>query len=174
MNNTALLVIDVQVEMFSDPNTPVFNGKQILDNIEMLIRKARNSNVPVIYIQHTAAEGAYSRGRSEWEIHPQISPCEGDIVVFKATPSSFYKTNLQDVLQSLGVERIVITGLQTECCIDTTIRHAYCLGYKVVAVADANSTFDISPLTAHQIIQHHQRIWKNWFADVEMTGQVEY
>lgn len=172
---TALLVVDVQVDMFSDPDSPVYNGKEMLDNIGTLIRKARTSNTPVIYIQHTQEdEKPMGRGKPGWEIHPQIAPKEGDAIVLKTTPSSFYMTNLQDVLASMGIERIVITGLQTEYCIDTTVRHAFCLGYDVVLVKDANSTYDTASLTAPQIIQHHHRILGNWFARIQLTEEVNF
>jgi nicotinamidase-related amidase len=114
------------------------------------------------------------KGKPGWEIHPSIAPSKEDSVVLKNTPSSFYKTNLQEVLSSKGITKLVITGLQTECCIDTTVRHAFCLGYDVILVKDANSTYDIPPLTAPQIIQHHHRIIGNWFAKVVSMDEVEF
>lgn len=172
---TALLVVDVQVEMFSDTKTPVYKGQEMLDNIEVLIRKAHDTNTPIIYIKHTQSDDKpMAKGKPGWEVHPQIAPAVGDAVVLKTTPSSFYKTNLQELLSSMGIVKIVVTGLQTECCIDTTVRHAFSLGYEVVLVRDANSTYDIPPLTAPQIIQHHHRIIGNWFAQIQSTDEVEF
>jgi len=173
--NTVLLIVDVQVDMFSDPNTPVYKGDELLANIRKLIERARAASVPVIYVQHTESDDRpMGKGKPGWEIHPDIAPLKDDTVVLKNTPSSFYKTDLQEVLSSKGITQLVITGLQTECCIDTTVRHAFCSGYDVILVRDANSTFDIPPLTAPQIIQHHHRIIGNWFARVESTDEVEF
>lgn len=173
--STALLVIDVQMDMFSDPDSPVYKGAELLTNIKKLIERARIANVPIIYVQHTESDDKpMGKGKPGWEIHPEIAPSEGDITVLKETPSSFYKTNLQEVLLSKGITELIITGLQTECCIDTSIRHAFFLGYEVVLVKDANSTYDIAPLTAPQIIQHHHRIIGNWFAKVLSTDEIEF
>lgn len=174
-DKTALLVVDVQVEMFSDPKNPVYKGQEMLDNIEVLIRKARDSKTPVIYVQHTENDDkAMGKGKPGWEIHPKITPIKGDTIVLKSTPSSFHKTSLNEILSSLNMTKIIITGMQTECCIDTTVRHAFCLGYEVVLVKDANTTYDIEPLTAPQIIQHHHRIMVNWFAKILPTDEIEF
>lgn len=173
--STALLIVDVQVEMFSDPNEPVYKGEELLKNIRKLIEKARTANVPIIYVQHTQSDDKpMGKGKPGWKIHPDIAPLEYDNVVFKNTPSSFYKTNLQEVLSSKGITELIITGLQTECCVDTTVRHAFCLGYEVALVKDANSTYDIPPLIAPQIIQHHHRILGNWFARIIPTDEIEF
>lgn len=71
-----------------------------------------------------------------------------------------------------NIGKLVVTGLQTECCIDTTVRHAFCLSYETILVRDANSTYDISPLTAPQIIGHHHRILGNWFAKLQDTDEI--
>lgn len=174
-NKTALLIIDVQMDMFSDPDTPVYKGDEMIANIKKLIEKARIVNVPIIYVQHTESDDRpMGKEKPGWEIHPDIAPSKDNSVILKNTPSSFYKTNLQELLSSKGITKLVITGLQTECCIDTTVRHAFCLEYEIILVKDANSTYDIPPLTAPQIIQHHHRIMKNWFAKVLLTDEVKF
>lgn len=174
-DKTALLIIDVQVEMFSDPDAPVYKGEDILANIGKLLEKARAVKVPIIYVQHTESDDKpMGKGKPGWHIHPQIAPSVQDVIVLKHTPSSFYKTGLQDELSSRNITKLVVAGLQTECCVDTTVRHAFCLGYDVVLVKDANSTYDIAPLTAPQIIQHHHRILGNWFARIIPTDEVEF
>jgi len=68
------------------------------------------------------------------EIHPTIVPKEEDVMIKKETPDAFHKTTLHQKLKSKGIEKLVIAGLQTEYCIDTTCRRAYSLGYEVVLV----------------------------------------
>lgn len=173
--NTALLIIDVQVEMFSDPDALVYKGDELLKNIKCLIEKARISNVPIIYIQHTESdEKPMGKGMQGWQIHPQIAPMGNDIMILKYTPDSFHKTSLHKELVTRNITKLVISGLQTECCVDTTCRRAFSLGYETMLVKDGNSTYDIKPLTAPQIIEHHHRIIGNWFAKIVTTDEVEF
>lgn len=125
MEKSALMVIDVQVDMFSYPETPVYRSKELLENIRQLIDKAHARSTLVIYIQHTESdEKPMGMGKPGWEIHPYILPEVRDIVVTKYTPDAFHETNLQSELVSRGITKLFITGLQTECCVDTTCRRA--------------------------------------------------
>ena len=74
---------------------------------------------------------------------------------------SFHHTELQPVLQARGVKSLVICGLQSEFCVDTTTRRALALGYPVVLVSDGHTTMDNSVLTAAQISAHHNETLTN-------------
>ncbi len=95
-------------------------------------------------------------------------------MIEKETPDAFHKTTLHQKLKSKGIKRLVIAGLQTEYCIDTTCRRAYSLGYNVILVKDAHSTWDSTNLTAEQIIRHHNRVLGGWFATVKDENQIEF
>jgi nicotinamidase-related amidase len=173
-NNTALLVIDVQVCNFED-SEPVYGGSDLLAKTSSLVARARAARVPVIYIQHYGPEGALDQpGTPGWEIHPAIAPIEGDVVVQKRHPDAFQDTNLQRELESKGIEMLIITGIQTEYCVDTTCRRAYSLGYDVTLVKDAHSTWDADHLTAPQIIAHHNDVLGGWFAELKETSEIEF
>ena len=75
----------------------------------------------------------------------------------KTTPDSFYKTHLQKLLPVQDFERLVICGLQTDYCINTTVRQALTLGYDVVLAGDAHSTVDNGNQTAEDIIAEHNK-----------------
>jgi nicotinamidase-related amidase len=79
-------------------------------------------------------------------------------VVGKATPDSFHETRLQAELEARGIVKLVIAGIQTECCVDTTCRRAASLGYQTTLVRDAHSTWDSRTLSAAQIIAHHNAL----------------
>jgi len=157
MENTALLIIDVQVAMFSYENVSLHNEDKVLTNIKQILETARKVNMPVIFIQHTADE-EYTKGSPTWEIYSKIEPTNNEIVIEKSTRDSFHQTNLQTVLQELGVENLIIVGMQTEFCVDTTCRSASSKGFNSILVKDAHSTFDCEFLTGEQIINHHNRI----------------
>lgn len=170
--NTALLIIDAQVDMF-EPN-PVYGSEQVLTTLESVLAQARQANLPVIFVQHNEAPGEpLEPETSGWYIHPALAPADGERVVQKTTPNSFYQTLLQQKLDELGSTHLIIAGMQTECCIDTTTRAAKSLGYDVTLVADGHSTFDSEVLTAVQIIAHHNDILTS-FADVVPARELSF
>ena len=173
-NNTALLIIDVQLGMF-DESDPVFQGDKLLSTIGELIGRAREAGVPVVYVQHDGTEGHPLEPDSPgWPIHPGIAPVEGELVIHKQDPDSFQETALQDELQKREIGHLVIAGIQTEYCVDTTCRRAYSLGYDVTLVQDGHSTWNAGGLTASQIIAHHNNTLGGWFAALQPAQAVVF
>lgn len=172
--STALLVIDVQRCNFENSD-PVYEGNGLLRKVSNLITRARRSKVPVVYIQHCGSEGAIDEpGTPGWEIHPSVSPMKGDVIVQKRHPDAFQDTNLKLELESKGIEKLIITGIQTEYCVDTTFRHVYSLGYHVTLAKDAHSTWDSDNLTASQIIVHYNRVLGGWFVKLRKASEIEF
>ena len=136
---SALLVIDVQNEQF-EASTPVYEADQLLQNINLLIAKARQEGVPVFFIQH-AADRYLIFGSDGWQLHPQIQPIAGEPIIHKRHPNSFEDTDLQAELSKKGVSQVVVTGLVSHGCVRATCLGALKEGYKVVLVSDAHSNF---------------------------------
>jgi nicotinamidase-related amidase len=173
MKKSALLIIDVQNDMFNEEN-PIYNGDKLLDNINYLITKARSSSTPIYYIQHNEPAGQpLEYGTKGWEINPQITPNDEDIRVQKKTPDSFFNTNLEEELRKQEIGHLVLTGIQSDLCVDTTCRRAFSLGYDVTLVSDTHSTWNSSELDASQIINHHNQVLR-WFADVKQVTAIEF
>jgi nicotinamidase-related amidase len=84
-----------------------------------------------------------------------------DLRVRKTTPDSFNLTELHALLQARGITHLVICGLQSDFCVDSTVRRALALGYEVILAADAHSTVDNGVLSAAQIIAHHNTTLSN-------------
>jgi nicotinamidase-related amidase len=100
------MVIDVQVGMFLEPN-PVHNANGLLRNIKSLIERARSSGTPIIYVQHNARLGKpLEPGSPRWEIHPATRPIDGDSIIQKTTPDSFYESNLHQVLSEKKIKNL--------------------------------------------------------------------
>jgi nicotinamidase-related amidase len=151
--DTALLIVDVQVGQIE---RPVFGGEEMLGRIGDLLSRARAAGAPVVHVQHEGEPGGpLERGTRGWEIHPAVAPAEGEPVVAKRASDSFHETNLREVLDGLGVRRLVVAGCRTEYCVDTTCRRATTLGYDVTLAADAHATTDDGVLPPAQIIAHH-------------------
>ncbi|NDJ52397.1 MAG: cysteine hydrolase [Chloroflexi bacterium] len=163
---TVLLVIDAQTGFFeSDP--PVHQADEMLERINNVIKQARAVEVPVIFVRHD--EGP----ESEWPLHPQLARQEGDFVVNKMTPDSFYETDLQEQLANLEAKALVICGFQTEFCIDTTTRRAFSMGYEVTLLEDVHSTFGGPVIDAATIIAHHSAVLEG-FASVIPSADLTF
>jgi nicotinamidase-related amidase len=174
MVNTALLIIDMQLGNFQGKDS-VYAGEKLLSNVQRLIGRARGEGVPIFYVQNKGGKGDPDEiGTPGWEIHPTILPKEGDAVIKKETPDAFHKTSLHQKLRSKGIDMLVVAGLQTEYCIDTTCRRAYSLEYAVVLVKDAHSTWNSCNLTAEQIIGHHNQVLGGWFATVKNENEIKF
>ena len=171
MQKTAFLVIDVQNAMF-DESDPIYEGEQLLRNLQDLINKARTANVPVFFVQHNDEE--FENGTPPWEIHSSIAPNEGEVVIQKHTPDSFHETGLHEKLKAEQIQNLVIAGNQTEYCVDTTSRRAFSLGYNVTLVKDAHRTRDSNTLSAKQIIDHHNEVLGNAFAALKETKEIQF
>ena len=149
--STALLVIDVQRGLF-DANPRPFEADAVVARINALSARARAANVPVLFVQHESASLAY--GSDPWKLQAGLHVEPRDGVLRKTTPDSFLNTDLQELLASWSVDRVVICGFASEFCIDTTTRRAAALGYDVTLAADAHTTHDKPHATAAQIRAH--------------------
>ncbi len=149
-DRSALLVVDMQ-RYFLEPGSPAFTcgGPAILPALKQLIAVFRDSNRPVIYTKHVHHPGGLDAGIMQWwwegmciegspesEIHPDIAPLPSEKVIFKHRYSAFYNTDLDTVLRCLKIEDIVITGVMTNMCCESTARDAYFRDYRVFFPAD--------------------------------------
>lgn len=151
MSKTALLVIDVQVALIEG----AWEAESVLTAIADLQQRARSAAAPVVFLQHSHAQFApMMKGAPTWAIHHRIAPEPGDTVIEKSASDGFYETPLQGELERLGVTQIVVTGLQTEFCVDATCRAALSRGFEVVLVGNAHTTGD-AVVPAATTIRHH-------------------
>ncbi len=151
---SALLIIDVQ-RALCEGQYEVFEAQRVIERINALTATARSANVLVVFIQHEAEDGPLQHGSDGWRLAAGIIRDRSDVLLRKTTPDSFLRTGLERLLKANTVNRLIICGLQTEYCVDTTTRRALALGYPVVLVSDAHSTLSNEHLSAAQIIAHH-------------------
>jgi len=155
---TALLIIDVQRALTAGPEAAL-DVDEVLARVNELSARARAAGAPVVVIQHED-DGPMRFGTTAWELADGLVTTESDVRLRKQTTNSFHQTGLHELLQERQVSRLVICGLQTDFCVDTTVRQALPLGYRVVVAADAHSTID-GAIPAAQIIAHHNYIFRN-------------
>lgn len=136
--NTALIVIDVQVDVVSG----ALDRDTVVSRIAELIAAARSRGLPVIWIQHS--EEGLPVGSPGWALVPGLQPRESEPVVAKHYRSAFEDTTLESVLAGLAVGEVVLCGAQTEFCVRHTLHAALERGYDVTLVGDAHTTWDVA------------------------------
>ncbi len=171
----ALVVIDMQVMPFIWKNyggKALYQEEALIANAKALIEKARQAGAPVYYVLYTeTGESPRAIGQPLWQVHPEMAPRESDTLIVKYHADSFLKTDLLARLQEQGINSIVICGVQTEFCVDTTVKSAFSHGFTVELASDGHSTFDSDLLSAELIIAHHNSILAQ-FAAIKPAAEI--
>ncbi len=171
---TALVIIDMQMGMFTDMVAP-WRGEEVLARCAGLLARARAAGVPVFHVQHDGPEGdPLHRGTAGFPHHPDVAPKPGEPVIVKKNISAFHGTDFNDQLRRKGIERLVVAGMQTDYCIDTACRAAKGLGFAVVLADDAHTTFDSKVLPAERIVAHHNATLDGAFVELAKSEAIAF
>jgi nicotinamidase-related amidase len=165
--NTALLVVDVQNGVVG----AAYERDTVVANIGTLVEKARQDEIPVVWVQHSDEQLA--KGSDEWQIVPELTPDAAEPLVEKEYPDSFEETTLEAELKRLRVGRLVVVGASSDECIRATLHGAVVRGYDASLVGDAHTTEDNSvwgALPPEQIIAHINLYWMNHRAPGRTAG----
>jgi nicotinamidase-related amidase len=151
---TAVLVIDVQ-QGLCEGEGKAYNCDGVIANINCVTQQARATGVSVIFIQHESTSGYLEYGTPAWQLANGLQVTASDIKIRKTTPDSFLRTPLEALLRERKIDHLVICGMHTEFCVDTTTRQALARGFPVTLVSDAHTSAGNSALTPQQVIAHH-------------------
>lgn len=171
----ALLIIDMQLCAFDGKLTPpIHEGADLLSRVGKLIVSARQSNVPVIFIQHCATvEGVpYARGTHGWDLHPLVTSDPDEPVIYKSQSSGFVGTDLQSVLAERGVNTVITCGIQSEHCVTNTSISALETGLNVLVVKDAHGTVSTMDDDASVIIDRQNILLSGRGAQLKTTASM--
>lgn len=162
--NTALLILDVQKVFFSS-HAPIHRGEEVLKNILSIVKEAKKSNSLIITTQHLFGDmfGFQIDGTPQGEIRDEIKSFNN---YFKNSPNPFKVEGLLSLLRANSIKEIVVTGFQSEYCVDTCCRAARDLGFRVTLISDAHTTYDNDYISADSIIKHTNLTIGNAFAKV--------
>ena len=158
--NSALLIIDVQ-QGLCEGEGQAFESGSLITRINCVAQTVRQAGLPVVFVQHESGPGYLEHGTPAWQLANGLQTQPGDQFVRKTTPDAFLRTELQELLQDQGVTELIICGMHTEFCVDTTTRRALALGYPVVLVEDGHTSAGNAVLTATQVIAHHNATLTN-------------
>lgn len=142
----ALLIIDVQNDYFPGGKSELVNPIEALNQTKTVLNRFRETQRPVIFVQHiNNRPGAtfFIPNTFGVEIHMDIAPLESEPVIVKHAPNSFYQTNLLEVLHAKNISELVVCGMMTHMCIDTTVRAAKDYGFPVTLLYNACATKDL-------------------------------
>lgn len=159
-----LLVVDTQKLI---TNSSLYNFALFVRNVEYLIEQARNNNIEVIYIRHDDGEGhELTRGTDGFEIYDKFLPANEERIFDKKVNSSFKETGLLEYLNAKGEQNIIIVGLQTDYCMDATIKCGFEHGFRMIVPANTNSTVDNDFMTAEETYHYYNEfIWNKRYAE---------
>jgi nicotinamidase-related amidase len=157
---TAVLVIDVQ-QGLCEGEGKAHDCDSLFTNINRVTQQARSAGAPVIFIQHESNTGYLAHGTAAWQLAEGLHVAQADLRIRKTTPDSFLRTRLDAVLKELGIDHLVVCGMHTEFCVDTTTRQALARGFPVTLVSDAHTSAGNSALTPQQVIAHHNTTLTN-------------
>ncbi len=158
-NKTVLLVIDMQNDFLLDDG-PLFTegGKAAIPNVKKMITACRAANIPIIYTVHAHDDPARDGGMTAvwWpelgdktalvsgttgaEIYSELAPLPDEKIIYKHRYSAFYNTDLEIVLRGLKTEDIIIAGLMTNICCESTARDAFFRDFRIFFLADATGS----------------------------------
>ena len=154
-----LLVIDMQKGIVDEE---LYAFDTFMDRIVRLIDAARKNKVEVIYVQHDAGPGSgLSVGDSAFEIVDRVRPEPGEKVFVKTINSCFGSKDFKEYMKRQEDKRLMIIGLQTNYCIDATVKSAFERGYEVIIPEGTNSTFDNDYMTGETTVRYYNEdVWE--------------
>ena len=159
-----LLVVDTQKAI---TNSNLYQFELFKANIKKIINTARDNNIEVVFIRHDDGVGAeLTKGKGGFEIYEEFQPLANELVLDKTVNSAFRDTGLAEYLRQKHIATIVVVGLQTDYCIDATVKAGFEHGFKMIVPAYSNSTFDNPYMTAEQTYKYYNEyMWSGRYAE---------
>lgn len=159
-----LLVVDTQKAI---TNEKLYEFDLFKKRVNELINKARSNGIEVIFVRHDDGVGCeLSKGNEGFEIYEGFKPRVDEIIFDKTVNSSFKDTGLLEYLKGKNEDTVIIVGLQTDYCIDATIKAGFEHGFKMIVPENTNTTFDNQYMTAEETYKYYNRfIWNKRYAE---------
>ena len=159
-----LLVVDTQKAIINDK---LYQFDLFKSRVIELIKTARNNKIEVVFFRNYDGIGnELTRGNNGFEIYDGFQPLNGELIFDKNVNSAFKGTGLLEYLRQKEEKTIIIVGLQTDYCIDATIKSGFEHGFKMIVPANANSTVDNQYITAEQSYYYYNEfMWNKRYAE---------
>jgi nicotinamidase-related amidase len=162
----ALLVLDIQVGLVHGPEKPWRCGI-LLDTLNSLMEQARRAGAPIFLARHVGpAESPMAPDNPLTRLASELILSGAEVVFEKQRPNAFVQTDLADNLRAHGATGVVITGMKTQYCVDSTCRATRDLGFDAVLIADGHTCSDTAAMQARDIVAHHNATLHGPFCQV--------
>lgn len=145
-NKKALIIIDIQNDYFEGGANALNGSLEASLNARKLLEKFRERSLPVIHVQHFSTRAGstfFIPNTKGVEIHENVTPNDGEKVITKNYPNSFQKTDLLEYLNENNIRELVISGMMTHMCVDSTTRAAKDFDFTCTLIGDACATKDL-------------------------------
>ena len=140
LSDATIVAIDCQLE-YVDGALPLTEVNAAMEQIQLLFKRARAANTPIVHIAHRGQPGGlFDRDASNGKIDPRCAPQSNEPVIEKTLPNAFANTNLHNKLQDIGRPELIVVGFMTHMCVSSTVRAALDLGYRSTVIASACAT----------------------------------
>lgn len=176
----ALLIVDVQNDYFTGGRMALKNPEAALANIEKVLKIFRDKKLPIIHVQHVGIHPGATFFLPDTDgvlIHKNIRPQDGEYLVVKHLPNSFFETDLGAILAKTSIKDLVVCGMMTHMCIDATVRACKDFGIAVTLLDDACATRDLAHdgkiLPAETVHDVFMAALNGMFAKVVKTDALE-
>lgn len=169
-----LLVVDTQKQITNDK---LYRFEAFVETVRAIIKKARENHIEVIFIRHDDGAGEpLTKGQEGYEIYDGFAPADGEKIFDKTVNSPFNGTGLLEYLNAEAIKEIIVVGLQTDYCIDATVKCGFEHGFKVYVPEYANTTVDNRFLSAEDSYRYYNEfIWNGRYAEcvsIEEIGEI--
>lgn len=155
-----LLVVDTQKLLV---NKTLYNFESFVENIKKLIGVAKEKQKEIIYVIHDdGAESELTQGKIGFEIYDEFQSKGEEKIFIKTVNSAFKDTGLKEYLKNKDEREIIIVGLQTDKCIDATIKSGFENNFNIYFTKETNSTVDNEYLSGEKTVEYYNEfIWNN-------------
>jgi len=143
MKNEVLILIDIQNIYFVEGVWKLHKPEKAAKKAAIILKQFRDENKPVIHVKHMFKVNGDPNGDYLLDFNNAVIPQKSEAIIIKHYPNAFLKTTLKKTLDKLQADRLVIIGMMSHMCIDTTVRAAQDYNYKVTVVDDACTTMDL-------------------------------
>ena len=169
MAKTAMLVVDMQNALILEHP---YDEKRLVKTVAQMEDICRQKGIEVIFLRHE--DNNLVRGENGFEIYSKVAPKQGEKIFDKKYNSAFRETGLHEYLKDQGVTKLIVTGLQTDFCVDATVKVAYELGYDVIVPRGGHTTFDNRYLSGEELYHYYSyEIWNHRYAQVMSVDHIE-
>ncbi len=190
--HTALLVIDLQLDVFVNGAWKVVGAVDVLPKAIQVLQAARQAQLPIIHTQEVHRKELVDFGReldgaepihcletwTETDFHPKLMPIDGEFTIIKRRYSCFFGTDLEILLKGLKVDRLILMGAMTNVCVHYTAMDAHQRDYKFHVIEDCcvGSDWDAhhAALNAMAYLQRRSRITSEEFLAGVAVGSDEW